>query len=600
MSVRHFAWAGLGVLLATAASLPARAMEKAKLKEAVAPSEAVSFDIFLPQAHRAELDQLLIELHNPKSPMYRKWLTPAEFDARFGADTAKISAMEKELAGFGLTATIASSHHLHVTGNGASTEAALGTGLRHGVMANGKTVLVAAHPMALPNSLRNAGAVVAGLSGTVRLHNYAHHAAAPANRYSTAGPYWFDDLRQAYKWPSDNSYNGKGTTVAVMVDGGFNQTDMDLYFGHEGIASPKIRQINVLGGSAFDPNSDGSFEAELDIQQSGGMAPKANILLYSLPDLTDLSFISGLAQIIEDNAADVVSMSFGGPELTYTPSFNDGVDYTDILLAEDDLMAEGNALGITFVAASGDEGALSIPALACFDAAATSSCGQFLASAEFPASSPHVTGVGGTNLKTTYNPDAGSGLDSAYISEEAYADPLTEDIFYGTPATGGYWGSGGGDSVVFAKPLYQDLVTTGSARARTVPDLALHMGGCPGGAICNADDSADIEVFGDTLVGVIGTSASSPAFAGLTALNIERGGARVGNENYYIYELSAAQNEGLPYKIFHRNIPGFNGLYTSGNNGYNRVIGNGTLYGKDFILAPGAPSAGVPQTPSNK
>ncbi|MGI4827054.1 MAG: hypothetical protein ACRYFU_02530, partial [Janthinobacterium lividum] len=143
------------------------------------------------------------------------------------------------------------------------------------------------------------------------------------------------------------------------------------------------------------------------------------------------------------------------------------------------------------------------------------------------------------------------------------------------------------------------LVKT-SAKVRTVPDVSLHMGGCPGvpagvTVTCSPDDSFDYEVFGGEYAGVIGTSASSPDFAGLTALNIQRQGGRLGNENYYIYTLASTDKN----KVFHHNIPGFNGLYTSGNDGYNRVLGNGTIFGTQFLSAPRTPVAGIPQTPSN-
>ncbi len=598
MKLRHFALAGLSALFAMSSATQLHALKKAVLQDQLAPSESVSFDVYLPQQHKNELNQLLSDLQNPNSSSYHQWLTPAQFHARFGASDASVKAIETELARFGLSATLASPHRLHVTGTAAEVGQALGTPLRHGVMANGKGVVVATSSFTLPQSLSSLGAVVTGLSGTERMQSGVKLKAQPENRYSNVGPYWFDDLKQAYDWPSYGSYAGRGTTVGILMSGGYSQRDMDLYFGNEGLPSPKISEVPVLGGSAFDPTNSGTLEAELDIQQSGGMAPRTKIVLYSVPDLFDSSITAGLTQIIEDNKVDVVNMSFGGAELGYTAAYNEGTDFTYLLQEEDQLMAEGNALGITFVASSGDSGALSIPAVACLYTTADP-CGTFQASVEFPASSPHVTGVGGTNLKTTYDAANPNDLNSAYISEEAFADPLTADIFYGTTATGGYWGSGGGDSIVFTQPAYQGLVNTGNPKVRTVPDLALHMGGCPANAICNPDDSADLEVLGGLLYGVIGTSASAPAFAGLTALNVERTGARAGNENFYIYSLSAAQSAGAPFPVFHWGIPGFNGLYSSGNNGYNRVLGNGTLYGKDFLNSPLIPSAGIPQTKTN-
>jgi subtilase family serine protease len=210
----------------------------------------------------------------------------------------------------------------------------------------------------------------------------------------------------------------------------------------------------------------------------------------------------------------------------------------------DDLFRQGNAQGITFVASSGDSGASPIPAASCFDPAAEKGCGGFLLSVELPASDPHMTGVGGTNLVTTMN---ATSLNSKYVSEAAFGDLLTEDIFFGTPASGAFWGSGGGDSVVFNRPEYQVLAHTGS-KFRTVPDLSLHMGGCPPGSVapCGPDRSADVLVIGSDQFNVVGTSASAPDFAGLTALKIERFGTRLGNENYDIYSFRTLQRNGFP------------------------------------------------------
>ncbi len=582
---------------AVANAAPPRVAEAATSR--VAAGQAVDFDVYLPLQDRAGLEALLEGLHTAGSPQYQKWLTPAQFHARFDPSAASVNAAKRELTALGLTVTATTSQRLHVSGSAGTVEQAFVTTLRNRAMPNGSTRVTSEVPLSLTPSLSSLGAVVTGLSGKVRMHTHSVPQAVPENRYSTSGPYWFTDLKQAYDWPSYKTYTGKGVHIGILMTGDYQQSDMDLYFGHEKLASPTYNEVKVLGGAPFDPNG-GSFETQLDLQQSGGMAPNATITLYNIPDLTDYSIIVGLSTIVNDNVADVVSMSFGGPELGYTAAYNDGTDYTSLLRAENDLMAQGNAQGITFIASSGDSGALAVPAAECFaDMPPVSApCGTFVASAEFPASSPHVTGVGGTNLVTTYN---ANNLNSKYIYEQAYADPLAVDITFGTSATGGYWGSGGGNSILFKKPSYQTLVKTGEPKFRSVPDLALHMGGCPGGTIyCNPDDSADVEALAGKFVGVIGTSASAPDFAGLTALNIERFGTRVGNENYYIYGLAASQKAGL-VKVFHTDIPGYNGLYSTATTGttYNRVLGNGTLYARQFLLAPSVPAAGTPQTPSN-
>ncbi|WP_158785659.1 protease pro-enzyme activation domain-containing protein [Granulicella sp. L46] len=603
MKVKLFALTGWALYVGLSSGLLANAQRKAAVVSEVTASESVTFELYIPLAHKAALEQLLADQQTTGSAQYHQWLTPAQIQTRFGPSAETVAAVTQEMSRYGLTVTQISPQLLQVSGSGALVTEALGAPLVHGVTAKGRSVVFAARPVSLPSVASSAGAMLTGLSGTVRQHTHAKKAASTANRYSPAGSYWFDDLKQAYTFPSYKSYSGKGSKIGILIPSAINASDMAAYFGHEGLAVPKITVETVLGGEPFDPNSDSSFEAELDVQQSGGMAPDAKITVYDIPDLSDDSIIAGLDKIVSDNKVDVVSISFGGPELAYTAAYNSGEDFTYLLRAEDEIMAKGNAMGITFVASSGDLGALSIPSAACFSENAPTPCGTFQASVEFPASSPHVTGVGGTNLKTVFDANNPNDLNSAYVSEEAYADSISGDYQYGTTATGAYFGSGGGDSVVFAKPFYQLFVPTGRG-TRTVPDVALHMGGCPGvppgfTETCSADDSSDVEAFAGGFYGVIGTSAAAPAFAGLTALNIEKSGGRVGNENAYIYTLSALQSVRLIKNVYHWGIPGFNGLYSSGNEGYNRVLGNGTLYGKDFLLAPEVPSAGIPQTPSN-
>ena len=130
---------------------------------------------------------------------------------------------------------------------------------------------------------------------------------------------------------------------------------------------------------------------------------------------------------------------------------------------------------------------------------------------------------------------------------------------------------------------------------RTIPDIAMHMGGCPGGTIqpCNPDDSSAVTAIGGNFYLLIGTSASAPEFAGLLAVTEGTIGTRLGNANGYIYFSALLQGSGA----FHNAIPGDNG-YPS-NRGYNYVVGNGTPKAAAFSLNFESPLSGVPQTPTN-
>jgi subtilase family serine protease len=568
------------------------AAEKAVLEGRVEDSQPVSFEVYVPIQKREQLEKDLQAMHDPSSPTYQKWLTPAEFQTRYGATPEQLAAIKEQLAGSGLEATVVGGH-VHVTGKSVMVERALGTSLVNAAFPSGRRSIVATRSLTPPEAMTRLGAKVVGLSGTMMMRTHSHLRALPDNRYASYGGYWFDDLKQAYSFPSYLVSTGKGTTIATLTDGAYIPSDMKIYFDHEKLAEPDISEVEVAGGSSVGASTE---ETNLDLQQAGGMAPAAKIVHYNLPDLSDNSIIDGLSQLITENKADVVSMSFGEPELYYTAAYNDGVDFTYILQIYDDIFAQGNAQGITFIASSGDSGGLAAVPLVCFNYGPN--CGAAIPAVNFPASSPHVTGVGGTNLTTTYMPGS---LDSAYVSEEAFGDPLSEDIFYGTSASGLYWGSGGGDSVVFSKPLYQDWVPTGNAKYRTVPDVALQMGGCPNYVLgnCNPADSYTIEVLGGEYYGVIGTSVAAPDVAGLTALLVEHLGHRLGNFNYLLYTLAQEQNAGSAIKPFKKGIPGFNGEYSTSAAPYDRVLGNGTLTGIDVLLNPHGLAAGVPQTPSN-
>jgi len=575
-------------------------------------SRQVEFEVFLPLQNEAELDQLLIEQQDSTSPNYHRWLTPAQFKSRYGANPDSLARVRQHLQSNGMTLVAEHSHSIRVRGNASAAATALGLSLELRQLA-GKQRIVAGAKQRLRAELGNEGAVVAAFATVPdrRVHSSHVAAAVPANRYSADGPYWFTDIKQAYDFPAyptsaSRGLTGRGATVAILMSSDFLDSDLALYLQHEKLPAPLPTTVHVSVDSAtLDVNSDAFLEAELDTQQVGGMAPGAVIREYNIPDLSDGSILDGYTAIVEDNLADVVSSSFGGPEDAYLPAYNGGVDETGILtVVYESIFKQGNAQGMTFVASSGDSGGLTIPPPSYFNGGPG---GSFQPGVEHPAVSPHVTGVGGTNLQTV----TGQGLNSAYVSENAYGDPEVpyDPYGFGFNVTGGYWGSGGGVSKIFVQPSYQQLVPTGSTQMRTVPDIALMEGGCPLGlaavtVACPANGavvgrSSVITVMIGQLYAVIGTSVSAPEFAGTLALWIEQSGSRLGNVNNQLYTKAALQSHHLGAPVYRNaGIPGFNGYeYTAPV--YNQVIGLGTPDVRQLIGAQALPAAGIPQTPTN-
>jgi subtilase family serine protease len=592
-----------------------------------APATAVDFEVFLPLQNKSGLESLLRAQQKVGSASYHKWLTPAQFGAQFGPSASTFASVRSAAQAAGLQVTAVHTRSFHVTGSATQVNKFLGTSLNTVSFADGRTALRTAKPLALPDTLKQQGVVIAAFTGIPAKETHFHKVSGPvpANRYGPAGPYWFTDLKQAYNFPSYNTFepdgrrlNGHGVSVAVLMETSAQQSDVDAFFTHEHwtdithLAPPRFRVMNVDGGAPFNSNSGGSFEASLDVQQVLGGAPGTDVTLVSIPDLFDSHILDGYVAIVDGNRWDLVNSSFGGCELGYTPAYNEGVDETGVLRTYDEVFEQGNAQGITFVASSGDSAGLSCPSVNYFFGATDAT---FVPSVETPADDPNVTAVGGGNLVTTTPPDPQTSpptLTSQYVSENAYSDPeVPYDIYgFGTNVHGGRWGAGGGQSVVFARPVYQNWITFFGNRVsgRAVPDVGMQVGGCPLGlaASCRPTDSAAVLAFAGGFYGVIGTSVSSPEFVGALALVEQNGGGRVGNLNWFLWAQGYTQTDlggakaAAVAQFFHKGQPGYNGVvHTQDTVGFDYMYGNGTPNMRTlFGLTSDAP-AGDPQTKTN-
>jgi subtilase family serine protease len=577
--------------------LPAANLLSQKPTSPAHQSQTVQFSVYFPLANSSQLDQLIANLNTQGSPNYQQWLTPQAFRQQFGASPSAMAQVQSWMAEYGITLLNSTSHSLQLQGTVAAIQKCFGVTLWNATTPGGKQTLVSTTPLTLPASIAQTGAHVVSFSSIGAHHIHGAVAAGPIanNRFSDIGPYLTNDLKQAYDFPSAQVLTGAGRKIGIVDSGDYLPSDMALYFAADGIPVPQIEDIEIDGGFPF--SFDASAETELDLEQAGGMAPGATLVLYNLPELSDSEIMETYTDIVETNAVDIVSSSFGLAEGAYTAAYNGGTDFTYLLQIYHDIFRHGNAEGITFLASSGDNAGLGLPSLSYFNDPPQNPpviAGTFLPGIEHPASDPGVTAVGGTNLLTSYNPPS---LASTYVSENAFPDPLTPYDPYGVGnlASGGLWGSGSGASVVFSKPDFQFFANTGSSM-RTIPDISLQMGGCPAIAVqpCPANRSYTIVALAGGFYGFVGTSVAAPGMAGALALEEQHIGHRLGNVNYEIYLELLAQ----PF-FFHTNIPGSNGIKSTTNFGYDPVLGARTPFLKNVILAPFVPSAGNPQTPSN-
>ncbi|CTP91562.1 protease [Xanthomonas translucens pv. poae] len=581
----------------------------------------VTFDVQLPLRDQAGLDALLADIHDPVSPQYHHWLSRPEFERRFAPLSAQVERVRAALQAAHMTVTQQGAT-LHVNASADTVERLFSAPLTVDLHKGANARLAVAGPLQLPAALRDSGAVVTGLTGGLppfQVDSRSLLQIDPDSRRGPSGAYAYNDLKQAYGYPSYQSMigppgqqrrlDGTGTTIAILIPSDVLDSDVDTLFNKEnfsrygaGHVNPKLYARRYVAGAKPGINEQGGAgsEAALDVEMALAGAPGAHVLLYVIPDLTEASIIAGYRQIVQDNEADVVSSSFGGCELYYTAAYNGGKDYTSLLRPFDAVFKQGNAQGITFIASSGDNAGLDCP-----DAhyMIDGKDGNFVVGVNQPAMNANVTAVGGTNLSTNYQKGS---LDSSYRSENAYADPLVTMDYYGVGAqlAGGYWGAGGGVSTLTQRPAYQ-LRALGGTRAsmRALPDVGMLVGGCPTQRAkqpCGEGrapfSSSVLSVYKGEFYTSIGTSVAAPEFASVAALLVEKQG-RQGNLNDYLYRLAANSPQ-----AFHRAIPGNNGVVGNDvplNGKYSYTTGLGTPIVRLLIGALDAAPAGIPRSPSN-
>jgi subtilase family serine protease len=304
--------------------------------------------------------------------------------------------------------------------------------------------------------------------------------------------------------------NGSGQTIAI-VDA-YSQPniagDLQTFDSTYGLpAPPSFTVVNQNGGGTLpSSNQDWGLEESLDVEWAHAMAPGANIVLVEANSNNYNDLMTAVNYARNLPGVSVVSMSWGGSEWF-------GENGYDSYFTT----AAGHQ-GVTFVASSGDNGAV-----------------------EYPSTSPNVLTVGGTQLSLD-----GSGN---YLGETAWS------------------GSGGGISLYETQPSYQNGVVTQTSQYRAVPDVAY-----------DASTSTPFAIYDTSMEGgwmeVGGTSAGAPQWAALVAI-ADQGRALDGKGTLDGGTQTLPTLYRLPQSDFHDVTSGGNGTYWAGP-GYDLVTGRGS------------------------
>jgi hypothetical protein len=521
---------------------------------------------------QAALQQLMLEQQSKDSPNFHKWLVPQQFGVEFGPADADIQTVTDWLArqGFQVGRVANGRTVIEFSGNAAQVQSAFHTEI-HKFVVNGETRSANVSDPQIPAALATV------VQGIVSLHNFPRktfrrdagihkvtrdeHGVPQFTGTTGCGPNGTSqcffvgpaDFAKIYNIPP--SLDGTGVTIGIVGDSNIDPNDAIGFRNVFGLTPATAPNIIVDGP---DPGISGPIgdegEGDLDVQVSGMVAPKATIdFVVAEGTLTALGTDIAAFHIIDYNLADVMSESFGSCELGLGTT---GVQFYDAV------WEEAAAQGTTVMVSAGDNGSASCDN---FDTQSLAVNGLAVSGV---ASTPFNVAVGGTdfddvgvqsNFWNTTNAAGTLASAKGYIPETTWNDSCAATatsanlatVCAGASATNIVAGSGG-PSAFNPKPPWQSGLTPADS-SRDVPDVSLFASDGPQSLslypLCEADgvptgappSCAASGPF--TIGGAGGTSASSPAFAGIMALIVQKMGGgpagRQGNANFVLYKIAA-------------------------------------------------------------
>ncbi|HEV2486693.1 MAG TPA: protease pro-enzyme activation domain-containing protein [Terracidiphilus sp.] len=550
-------------------------------------------------SQEAALKQLIGDMHNPTSPNYHKWLTPDQFGAQFGPSDQDIATVETWLTGHGFNVTKVNpgKQTIEITGNVAQLRTAFHTQI-HKYDLNGETHFANASDPQIPAALSS---VVSGFMSlnNFPLKSYAKALGKASYDPSTgkATPQWtigggtvatenfvLSPGDYAVQYDLNPLYttgtNGAGQTIAIINESNINIDLVNQFRTLFGLPANPPQVIiegddpGVDGINNFDGPNYASVEAYLDVEWAGATAPGATVdLVIGADTALSSGLVLAAERAVYGNIAPIMSVSFGNCEKSL------GSENPQL----SKLWEQAAAQGITVVVSSGDAGS----------AGCDNDNAQYFATGGQAvngfASTPYNIAVGGTDFY--YSDYATGGASSANywsttasnttpaVSINAAKAPIPEQpwnnsqfglniysayVSSGNQSTSIAGGGGGASNAAicsgnsysttglctttvsgYPKPSWQSAATALGVPGdgvRDLPDVSLFAANgsnksyypiCATDGDCQPVTSGIVQIFG-----VGGTSASTPAFAGIMALVNQKYG-RQGQANTILYPMKA-------------------------------------------------------------
>ncbi|HEY0238796.1 MAG TPA: S53 family peptidase [Friedmanniella sp.] len=571
---------------------------KAKIASKAASVDAdktLSVRVFLTPTGGADaLAKAALAVSTPGSSSYGQFLSADQFHATYAPTAAAEQTVRTFLGSKGLTVTGTAPFRRYVTAKGtvAQLDKAFGVTLK-GFSHLGQKVVAPTTAAELPAAVASSVLTIEGLDTTqVKMTRHAAPASDPPAGFRNARPcsqfygaldaskqadfktalpkfkdttlsyapcgYTGPQYRAAYEGGS--TLDGAGTTVAITDAYRWQliASDAEKYAAQHGDGSYAAGQLTENLPASYnsqdecDP-SGWSGEETLDVEAVHAMAPAANIRYYASSSCNDDDFLDTLARVADEGVAQIVSNSWGDAG---------EVTGSDSIAAYETVLQQSALQGISVLFSSGDSG--------------DELAGTGIKQADFPATEPFVTAVGGT--ATGIDGNGSRSFDTGW-GTRTYA--LSKDQKSWTP--GGYlYGAGGGVSQLFNQPSYQrGIVANQLSNGRAVPDVAMDADPQTGMLIGQTQKFSNGTYYSEFRIG--GTSLASPLMAGMTALAVQNNHGRgFGLLNPVIYKHSSLTDDVLPVKSPNWGVVRVN--YVNGENADDGLAYIVRTFGQDASL----------------
>ncbi len=443
------------------------------------PNTALRLNVGLQVRNAAALRNLVQAEHTPGNSMFEKSITPAQFVSAFGPTTAQVSAVTGYLAHNGFSNISVEPNHLMISANATAAQAssAFATGFAVYKLPTGAVVYGNTAGASVPSALGGTVLSVLGLNNGYKMQTHIQKCTVGSGpacvRFYDPPTFW-----KAYNVGTVTT--GKITPIAIFAEGNLSSVLPDLRLNEKTFGLPQS-PYSIVHVGLPSPDTAGVDEWDLDTQYSSGMAGYVNHLyVYDTTSLTDSDIALEFNRFVTQNIAKAGNASFGECEVF---PYIDGS-----MVLDDEIFNEGAAQGQTIFSSTGDTGAMQC------SVGNPNGVPVGAPNVEYPATSPYVVAVGGTDLFTDTNAN--------YLGETA-------------------WESGGGGISAFEySPYWQNCppgTTFCPSTAPIVPSNAAGMKGNPDISMDAALETGALVYIGGQQFIVGGTSLSSPLAEGVWA-----------------------------------------------------------------------------------